>query len=108
MRNPHIDRHTAAASCVVNNQYFKVVEFSSNENPGLLVGTVVKKVKEPESRPSKYWNGLYWTVCVVCPNGEIRKVCCDVLTPIPDDEYHTPIGEILFERQQSVFEQVVV
>jgi len=99
MKKSKIDRHTLAASCVADNIYFKVVEFSSNENPGLLVNTHVKKVSDPESRPSKYWNGLYWTCQVICPNSEVRKVCCDVLTPSDEES---------FLRQQSVFEQVVV
>ena len=99
MKKSNIDRHTLAAACVADNTYFKVVDFSSNENPGLLVNTFVKKVTEPESRPSKYWNGLYWTVTVICPNSELRKVCCDVLTPSNEES---------FLRQQRVFEQVVV
>jgi hypothetical protein len=93
-----IDCHTQAASMVAANTYFVVAEFSSNENPGLLVGTEVVKCKEPEAVESRYWHGLYWTVFVTCPNGEIRKVCCDVLKPRNTDKY--------FKRQQKIFPQV--
>src|ERR1017187_1343591 len=99
MKNKIVDRHTLAAASVAEYTYCKVVEFSSNENPGLLVGTVIKKVTEPSATPSKYWKGLYWTASFVCPNSEVRKVCCDVLIPSNEES---------FRRQQSVFEQVVV
>ncbi len=92
---PNIDIHTRNASLVASHTYFTIADFSSNENPGLLVGTEVKKIREPEPRPSKYWNGSYWTCFVECPNGEVRKVCCDVLTPRPDGK--------LFAKQQTIF-----
>lgn len=95
---PRIDRHTAAASVVAKHQYFVIAEFSGNENPGLMVGTEVQKFSDPEPRESKYWNGLYWTTTVICPNGETRKVCCDVLQPRKTDKY--------FKRQQKMFPQV--
>ena len=98
IRKPTIDRHTAAASVVAAHSYFTVVEISGNENPGLLVGTEVYKYNEPESTPSKYWNGLYWSCLVVCPNGETRRVGCDVLQPRNSNKY--------FKRQQKIFPQV--
>jgi hypothetical protein len=94
----HIDRHTQAASVVASHSYFVIAEISSNENPGLLVGTEVRKYKDPEAAPSRFWNGLYWTSFVLCPNGEIRKVCCDVLKPRNTDTY--------FKRQQKIFPQI--
>jgi len=90
-----IDTHTAAAIVVAKHSHFVIAEFSGNENPGLLVGTEVEKVSDPDSRPSKYWNGLYWSVVVNCPNGETRKVSCDVLIP-----RRTPTR---FKRQQRMF-----
>lgn len=95
---PRIDKHTAAAAVVCQHSYFVIAEFSGNENPGLLVGTEVQKFSDPEPRPSKYWNGLYWTSVVICPNGETRKVSCDVLQPRKTDKY--------FKRQQKMFGQV--
>lgn len=95
---PHIDKHTAQAAVVCRHTYFTIAEFSSNENPGLLVGTEVQKVSDPEPRESKYWNGLYWTAIVLCPNGETRKVSCDVLKPRTTATY--------FKRQQRMFGQV--
>ena len=98
IRKPTIDRHTAAASMVAANSYFVVAEISGNENPGLLVGTEVQKYSDPEAKPSKYWSGLYWTTNVICPNGETRKVFCDVLKPRNTDRY--------FKRQQKIFPQI--
>ncbi len=92
---PFVDCHTKAASVVASNNYFVIDKISDNENIGLLVGTEVLKIREPEARQSKYWNGLYWTVMVICPNNETRKVCCDVLTPRDTDKY--------FKQQQKVF-----
>lgn len=95
---PRIDKHTAAAAVVAAHSYFTIAEFSSNENPGLLVGTEVQKISDPVPRESKYWNGLYWTTVVLCPNGETRKVSCDVLTPRRTGTR--------FARQQRMFGQV--
>ena len=92
---PHIDIHTKNAMTVASGRYFVVAEFSGNENPGLLVNTEVMKVKEPEPKPSRFWNGLYWSVIVECPNGETRRVCCDVLKPRKTGRY--------FARQQKIF-----
>lgn len=78
---PHIDIHTQNAMKVASGQYFVIAEVSANEVAGLLVGTEVKKLKEPEPRPSKFWNGLYWSVLVECPNGETRRIGCDALLP---------------------------
>jgi hypothetical protein len=94
----HIDLHTRNASVVADNVYFVVAEASDNETPGLLIGTEVMKYKEPEAVESKYWRGLYWTCLVLCPNGEFRKICCDVLEPRETGED--------FKRQQKVFPQV--
>jgi hypothetical protein len=76
-----VDIHTQNAVKVAKHEYFIVAEVSLNENVGLLVGTAVKKVREPDCSPSKYWNGYYWTVLIECPNGEQRRICCDSLTP---------------------------
>ena len=97
-KSRRIDPHTLAAARVSNYSYFVVNDVSGNENPGLLVGTEVQKYGEPEARDSKYWNGLYWTVLVICPNGETRRVCCDVLIPRRTDRY--------FKRQRKIFPQV--
>lgn len=97
-KKPTIDKHTAAAAVVARNSYFVIAEFSGNENPGLLVGTEVQKFSDPEPRQSKYWNGLYWSTVVICPNGETRKVGCDVLLPRRTDAR--------FKRQQKMFGQV--
>jgi len=95
---PHVDKHTKAACIVAKYQYFVIDDFSSNENPGLLVGTEVQKYSDPEPKESRQWNGLYWTSIVTCPNGENRKVCCDVLVPRKTDKY--------FKRQQKMYPQV--
>ena len=100
MKNSHIDNHTLNAAVVADYTYFKVAEQSFNENPGLLVGTIVKKYSEPQSKPSRQWNGEYFTVQVTCPNGEIRKICCDSLIAIPVN------GKTFFEKQQAVFDQI--
>jgi hypothetical protein len=97
-KKPIIDKHTAQAAVVAKHSYFTIAEFSGNENPGLLVGTEVQKFSDPEPRQSKYWNGLYWTTVVICPNGETRKVSCDALRPRRTDLY--------FKRQQRMFGQV--
>ena len=95
-----IDSHTLAAAKVAEHDYFKINEFSSNENPGLLIGTIVKKESDPVGRDSIYWRGeQYWTVNVRCPNGELRKVCCDVLVPLD-----IATGLKKFVAQQNVFE----
>ena len=97
-RKPSIDKHTAAAAVVAKHQYFVIADFSGNENPGLLVGTEVKKASNPQAVESRQWNGLYWTVYVDAPNAECRKVCCDVLHPRRTDKY--------FLRMQKMFPQV--
>jgi len=77
-----IDIHTQNAVTVCEHEYFIVGEASKNEVTGLLVGTPVKKVQEPQASPSKYWKGDYWSVMVECPNGETRTVGCDALKPL--------------------------
>jgi len=94
-RKPSIDKHTAAAAVVAKHQYFVIADFSGNENPGLLVGTEVKKASNPQAVESKYWTGLYWSCLVTCPNNEDRRVGCDVLYPRKTDKY--------FKRQQKLF-----
>lgn len=96
-----IDVHTENAITVAGNDYFIISKTSDNENPGLLVGTAVRKTGEPEPKESKYYNRgqLYWTVNVLCPNNEIRKVCCDALTPCKTNQY--------FLLQQEIFEETV-
>ena len=90
-----IDTHTFNYMKVAGGEYFVVDAISSNEIAGLLVGTEVKKIREPECRPSKYWKGLYYSVLVECPNGETRRLGCDVLTPRKTDKY--------FERQKKLY-----
>ena len=82
-----LDKHYLNYLKVANNQYFVVEDVSSNEIQGLLVGTEVKRVSIPECRPSKYWSGLYYSVLVECPNGETRRLGCDVLTPRKTDKH---------------------
>lgn len=93
-----LDPHTQSAVNVAKHQYFVVAEFSGNENPGLLVGTEVQKFSDPECRPSKYWEGMYWTCLVICPNTETRRICCDALQPRKTDKY--------FKKQQKLFPRV--
>ena len=82
-----IDEHTLNAAKAAKSEYFIVANVSLNENVGLLVGTAVKKVREPEASPSKYWNGNYWTMLVECPNGETRRICCDAVVPRKTDKF---------------------
>lgn len=94
-----LDIHTKNAMLVAKHSYFVINSASNNENPGLLIGTEVQKANEPESRDSKYYKkSLYWSVVVITPSGESRRVCCDVLTPRKTDKY--------FVRQQKVFPQI--
>ena len=95
-RQPRTDRHTAAASVVAANQYFVIADVSQNDVTGLLVGTEVQKIANPQAVESKYWhNSLYWSVLVQAPNGETRRVSCDCLTPRKNNRY--------FLRQQRAF-----
>ena len=70
-----LDVHLINAMKVARYEYFMVADVSSNEVAGLLVGTEVKKLREPECWPSKYWRGMYHSVIVECPNGETRRLC---------------------------------
>lgn len=81
-----LDVHLINAMNVAKHEYFVVANVSSNEVTGLLVGTEVKRVREPQCWPSKYWRGMYHSVVVECPNGETRRVCCDVLYPRKTDK----------------------
>jgi hypothetical protein len=90
-----MDIHLINAIKVAKHEYFTVMDVSSNEVAGLLVGTEVKRIREPESWPSKYWRGMYHSVVVECPNGETRRLCCDVLKPRKTDIY--------FRRQSTMF-----
>ena len=92
-----LDRHYLNYLKVAENQYFVVEDVSSNEIQGLLVGTEVRRVSIPECRPSKYWNGLYYSVLVECPNGEPRRLGCDVLTPRKTDKH--------FQRQAKLYKR---
>jgi len=76
-----VDVHTKAAIMVAEYEYFVVTRQSLNENLGLLINTGVRKLKAPEGKRSRYWDGNYWRVLVECPNGETRQVCCDALKP---------------------------
>ena len=82
-----MDLHLLNAIKVAKYEYFVVSNVSSNEVAGLLVGTEVKRVREPECWPSKYWKGMYHSVIVECPNGETRRLCCDVLTSRKTDKH---------------------
>lgn len=63
-----------------NYTFFDVARESRNDQMGLPIGTAVKKITEPMSRPSRYNSGVdYWTVRVECPNGEIRTVGVEAL-----------------------------
>lgn len=95
-----IDEHTKAAITVAQNDYFLVATQSRNEVQGLLVGTAVKKSGEVECMPSKYWDGSYWTVMVETPNGESRRMCCDVLMP-------TKKAKSYFNLQQKAYSTVL-
>jgi hypothetical protein len=92
-----IDVHTYHYLRVAENTYFTVNATSSNEIVGLLVGTEVKKIAEPQAWPSKYWKGLYYSVLVECPNGETRRLGCDVLIPRKTDKY--------FLKQTKLYER---
>lgn len=94
----HLDAHYINYLRVAKHEYFVVGATSSNEVAGLIVGTEVKKIREPETRPSKYWDGLYYSVLVECPNGETRKVGCDVLLPRRTDKH--------FLKQTKVFTKI--
>ena len=92
------DKHTLAAIDIATNDYFVVNDASHNEVPGLLIGTGVKKISEPEPRKSIHWkNTDYWSVLVLTPNGETRRISCDALTPADN---------LLFESQKKLFLQV--
>lgn len=80
-----LDRHTINAMRVAKYEYFTVAEISANEVAGLLVGTEVKKIREVDSWPSKFWRGMYFSVVVECPNGETRRLGCDSLIPRKTD-----------------------
>jgi hypothetical protein len=82
-----VDIHFLNMLKVAKNEYFTVDAISSNEVAGLLVGTEIKRVREPDSWPSKYWKGMYYSVVVECPNGETRRLCCDVLKPRKTGKY---------------------
>ena len=82
-----LDVHLINAMKVARYEYFMVADVSSNEVAGLLVGTEVKRIREPECWPSKYWRGMYHSVIVECPNGETRRLCCDVLVPRKTDKH---------------------
>ena len=97
MKEFKTDTHLQSAIQVQENVYFVVNALSGNSNVGLLVGTEVKRIRDIEQTPSKYWTGDYYTVMVECPNGETRKVCCDCLTSRKTDEY--------FVRQRKVFSE---
>jgi len=94
MKPKKIDSHTRAAIEAAEREYFIIAETSQNEAPGLLVGTAVRKIAEPKSRPSCYWRGSYWSVLVECPNGEERNISVDCILPG---------AEILFRQQQTMF-----
>jgi hypothetical protein len=92
-----VDIHTKNAISVASHEYFVVNRTSDNENPGLLVGTAVKKVSEIEHRDSRYWkNKTYWSVIVECPNGEKRRIGCDALTVDENDQ------RFLFQQEMFV------
>jgi len=93
-----MDIHLFNAIKVAKYEYFVVKDISSNEVAGLLVGTEVRRIREPESWPSKYWKGMYHSVIVECPNGETRRLCCDVLNPRKTDKY--------FLQQSKMFSRV--
>lgn len=93
-----LDRHYINYLKVAEHQYFVIDAVSSNEVAGLLVGTEVKKVSQPVAWPSKYWNGLYYSVLVECPNGETRRLGCDVLLPRKTDKH--------FLKQSKLFAKV--
>lgn len=82
-----LDVHTINAMKVEGHDYFVVNDVSSNECAGLLVGTEVKRIRSVDSWPSKYWNGMYYSVVVECPNGETRRLCCDVISPRKTDKH---------------------
>lgn len=94
-----LDIHLLNAIKVAAHDYFMVADTSSNEIAGLLVGTEVKRIKDPECWPSKYWKGMYHSVIVECPNGETRRLCCDVLKPRKTDKH--------FNRQVRMFRKVL-
>ncbi len=90
-----VDCHLHAAMKVMKHEYFVVADVSSNECQGLLVGTEVKRVRDIDQWPSKYWNGMYYSCLVECPNGETRRLSCDVLTPRKTDRY--------FKKQSTLY-----
>ena len=90
----HLDIHLINAMRVAEHEYFVVTDTSSNEVAGLLVGTEVKRVRDPQFWPSKYWRGMYHSVVVECPNGETRRVCCDVLYPRKTNKNFTKQSEV--------------
>ena len=99
-RQPRTDKHTTAAAQVAQNQYFVIADVSQNDVAGLLVGTEVRKIADPQARESKYWhNSLYWSVLVEGPNGETRRVGCDALKPRKNNRY--------FLRQQRAFNAAI-
>jgi len=92
-----LDSHTETAIDTAENLFFVINRRSYNQNLGLLVGTMVKRIAMPVSKKSdmtNYGMGDYWSVSVECPNGETRKVCCDVLSPATRED---------FERQKLMF-----
>ena len=93
-RNP-VDIHTHQAIKVAKADYYLINRESGNEVAGLLIGTAVKKYTEPECVQSKYHNGLYWSRLIEAPNGEIRRIGCDALTPKKTDKF--------FKAQKRMF-----
>ena len=91
-----IDLHLFKAMKVATHSFFRISDVSSNEVAGLLVGTEVKKAGELQMWPSKYWKGkMYYSLLVECPNGETRRIGCDVLQPRKTDKH--------FLRQVKMF-----
>lgn len=91
-----LDIHYINYLKVAKHEYFMVDSRSANEVAGLLIGTEVRKIREPECRPSTYWRGDYYSVLVECPNGETRKVGCDALVSRKTDKY--------FMRQVNLYQ----
>ncbi len=94
-----LDVHLINAMRVAKYEYFVVADVSFNEVTGLLVGTEVKRIRDPECWPSKYWRGMYHSVVVECPNGETRRLCCDVLYPRKTNKY--------FLNQSKIYKKIV-
>ena len=88
MKNSKIDDGTIQACKIAKTEYCDVARESHNEIQGLMIGTAVKVIEGPNSRPSKYYGGgrAYWFVKVECPNGEIKTLGCDALEPRKTDK----------------------